>query len=375
MSTKRDYYEVLGVPKDADGSTMKKSYRKLAMQFHPDRNPDDPEAAVKFKEAAEAYDVLSDDEKRSRYDRFGHEGLRGAGYQGFEGGFEDIFSAFGDMFGDLFGGGGRRRGGGGNRPARGDDLRYDLSIDFDTPVNGGSEEIALTRNEACDTCEGSGGKPGTEPVTCSTCGGHGEVLQRQAFLQIRTTCPSCRGQGRSYAEPCGECSGRKRIATERKLTVNVPAGVDDGMRLRLSGEGEPGWLGGPPGDLYVFIHVRPHEIFERHGDDIICRLDLSFAQAALGAEIEVPIIDGSDSIDIPGGTQTGDLLRLRGQGMPNVRGGRRGDQIMHCFVRTPKKLNERQKELFRELAEIEGQAVSDGPESSIRRFLSRLAGE
>jgi len=375
VSDKRDYYEVLGIPKDADAGTMKKSYRKLAMQFHPDRNPDNPEAAAKFKEAAEAYDVLSDDEKRARYDRFGHEGLRGAGYQGFEGGFEDIFSAFGDMFGDLFGGG--RRGGrsGGTRPARGDDLRYDLSIDFETPVTGGSEEISLTRNEPCDTCEGTGGKPGTQPVSCSTCGGHGEVLQRQAFLQIRTTCPSCRGQGRSYEEPCSGCSGRKRIPTERKLTVNVPAGVDDGMRLRLSGEGEPGWLGGPPGDLYVFIHVRPHEIFERHGDDIICRLDLSFAQAALGAKIDVPIIDGEDSIEIPGGTETGDLLRIRGQGMPNVRGGRRGDQIMHCFVRTPKKLTERQKELFKELAEIEGESVGDGPESSIRRFLSRLAGE
>jgi molecular chaperone DnaJ len=374
VSEKRDYYEVLGVPKDADSSTLKKSYRKLAMQFHPDRNPDDPAAADKFKEAAEAYDVLSDDEKRDRYDRFGHEGLRGAGYQGFEGGFDDIFSAFGDMFGDLFGGG-RRRGGGGRRPARGDDLRYDLSINFDTPVTGGSEEIALTRSEPCDTCEGTGGKAGTEPVTCGTCGGHGEVIQRQAFLQLRTTCPTCRGQGRSYAEICGDCSGRKRIATERKLTVNVPAGVDDGMRLRLAGEGEPGWMGGPPGDLYVVIHVRPHEIFERHGDDLICRLDLSFAQAALGADIEVPIIDGQDSINIPSGTQTGDLLRIRGQGMPNVRGGRRGDQIMHCFVRTPKRLSERQKELFKELADIEGQTVGDGPESSIRRFLSRLAGE
>jgi len=374
VSEKRDYYEVLGVPRDADPSAMKKSYRKLAMQFHPDRNPDNPEAAAKFKEAAEAYDVLSDQEKRARYDRFGHEGLRGSGYQGFEGGFDDIFSAFGDMFGDLFGGG-RRRGGGGNRPARGDDVRYDMSIDFDTPVEGGSEDIELTRNEPCEPCGGTGGKPGTQPVTCGTCGGHGEVIQRQAFLQIRTACPACGGEGRSYAENCSDCSGQKRIARSRKLTVNIPAGVDDGMRLRLTGEGEPGWLGGPPGDLYVFIRVRPHEIFERHGEDIVCRLDLSFAQAALGAEIDVPTIAGKDQIDIPPGTQTGDLLRIRGQGMPNVRSGRRGDQIMHCFVRTPKKLSERQKELFRELAEIEGQKVGDGPEGSIRRFLSRLAGE
>ena len=373
MSSKRDYYEVLGVPKDAESSVMKKAYRKLAMQYHPDRNPDDNEAAQKFKEAAEAYDVLSDADKRARYDRFGHEGLRGSGYQGFEGGFDDIFSAFGDMFGDLFGGGRRR--GGGNRPARGDDLRYDLSIDFDVPVSGGSEEIALTRHEPCDHCSGTGGKPGTEPQTCTTCGGHGEVIQRQGFLQIRTTCPTCHGQGSVYAEPCGVCHGARRIATERKMTVNIPAGVDDGMRLRLTGEGEPGHLGGPPGDLYVFINVRPHEIFERHGDDVVCRLDLSFPQAALGADIPVPTIEGEDSVEIPPGTQTGNLLRLPGKGMPNVRSGRRGDQIMHCFVRTPKKLNDRQKELLKELAVIEGETVGDGPESGIRRFLSRLAGD
>jgi len=374
LSDKRDYYEVLEVPRDTDATTLKKSYRKLAMKFHPDRNPDDPEAAARFKEAAEAYDVLSDDEKRARYDRFGHEGLRGSGYQGFEGGFDDIFSAFGDMFGDLFGGG-RRRGGGGNRPARGDDVRFDLAIDFDTPVTGGAEDIELTRNEPCNSCEGTGGKAGTEPVTCGTCAGHGEVIQRQAFLQIRTTCPTCRGEGRSYAEKCGACDGRKRIPRGRKLTVNIPAGIDDGMRLRLTGEGEPGWMGGPPGDLYVFIRVRPHDIFERHESDIVCRLDLSFPQAALGANIEVPTIEGKDHIEIPAGTQTGDLLRIRGKGMPHVRGGRRGDQIMHCFVRTPKKLNDRQKELLKQLAEIEGEKVGDGPESSIRRFLSRLAGE
>ncbi|MEE2830596.1 MAG: molecular chaperone DnaJ [Myxococcota bacterium] len=377
MSNKRDYYEVLGVPKDADTSTLKKSYRKLAMQFHPDRNPDNPDAAQKFKEAAEAYDVLSDDDKRSRYDRFGHEGLRGAGYQGFEGGFDDIFSAFGDMFGDLFGFGARpgNRRGGRPRPQRGNDLRYDLSIDFQVPLTGSAEQIDLTRHEPCEPCGGTGGKPGTEPQNCGTCNGIGEVIQRQAFLQIRTACPACRGRGQAYEESCPDCQGHKRIPRERQLTVNIPVGIDDGMQLRLSGEGEPGHMGGPPGDLYVFIHVRPHDIFERQGDDLACRLDLSFPQAALGAEIEVRSIEGTESLSIPPGTQTGQVIRIRGAGMPNVRGGKRGDQLMHCFVNTPKSLNDRQRELLKELAKIDGEEVKDGLGGGIRRFLTRLAGD
>ncbi len=382
MADKRDYYEVLGVARTASAKEMKKAYRALAMENHPDRNPDDKEAEARFKEAAEAYEVLSDEKKRDLYDRFGHDGLRNSGYGGFSGGVDDIFSAFGDMFSDLFGfgsfsGGGGRRGGGRRRaPRRGNDLRFDLSLDFEQAAFGASEEITIQRAEICEPCTGSGGKPGTDPETCATCGGRGEVIQQQAFLQIRTTCPACRGAGSGYAEPCEDCSGRGRVPVERKLAVNVPKGVDDGMQLRLSGEGEPGSLGGPPGDLYVFLHIRPHEVFERHGDDVVCRLDLSFPQAALGAEIEVPTLDGEATVKVKPGTQGGDLVRLKNQGIPNVRTGTRGDQVMQCHVRTPKKLTDRQKEILEEFAAIDGQKVQAGDSgtTSFRRFLSRLTG-
>lgn len=375
MSEKRDYYQVLGVDKDADDKVLKKAYRKLAMQHHPDRNPGNKEAEASFKEAAEAYEVLSNEEKRRMYDRFGHEGLRGAGYQGFHGGMEDIFSAFGDMFSDLFGFGagmgGRRRPGG---PRPGNDLRHELSIDFTDAATGVSTELAMTRNEPCGGCSGTGGKPGTEPVVCSTCGGRGEVIQRQAFLQVRTACPTCHGAGRSYAEDCDSCDGRRVIPKERRLTVNIPQGVDSGMQLRLAGEGEPGMMGGLPGDLYVFIHVRPHEFFERRGDDVLCRIDVSFPQAALGTELEVPTIDGLSTVRVPAGTQTGHILRLKGLGMPNIRSGHRGEQVMHCFVRTPTNLDDRQRELLKEFAEIQGDATGDGETSSFRKFLSKIAG-
>jgi len=377
LSAKRDYYEVLGVSRDASDKELKKSYRALALENHPDRNPGNKEAEMRFKEAAEAYEVLSNEDKRSMYNRFGHEGLRGAGYQGFSGGVDDIFSAFGDMFSDLFGfgsAGGRRRRRG-NGPGRGADLRYDLVIDFESAAFGTSEEISLNREEDCDDCDGTGGKAGTEPEACPTCGGHGEVIQQQAFLQIRTSCPSCRGVGQRYSQACEGCDGRRRVIRERELSVTIPAGVDDGMQLRLSSEGEPGARGGPPGDLYVLLRVKPHEVFERHGDDVICRLDLSVTQAALGDEISVASLDGESELTIPAGTMTGTMLRLPGLGIPNVRTGQRGDQVMQSFVKTPKALTDRQKELLREFAAIDGKKVKEREgHSGLRRFLSRLAG-
>ena len=379
MAEKRDYYEVLGVGREASAKELKKSYRQLALQYHPDRNPDDKDAEARFKEAAEAYEVLSDEEKRGLYDRYGHDGLRSSGYSGF-GGVDDIFSAFGDMFGDLFGfgggfGGGRRARGGRRRgPRRGSDLRFDLAIEFVEAALGTSKEIAISRAEPCEVCAGTGGKAGTEPISCGTCGGQGEVIQQQAFLQIRTTCPACRGAGRSYAETCRACAGRGRIPQERHLSVNVPKGVDDGMQLRLAGEGEPGSMGAPPGDLFVFIHVRAHELFERHGDDVVCRLDVSFPQAALGSDIEVPTLDGEAKVTVPAGTQTGTLLRLHGQGIPNVRTGVRGDQVMQCFVKTPRSLTDRQRELLQELATIDGEKVRSGTGGGLRGFISRLTG-
>jgi len=376
LSAKRDYYEVLGVARDASEKDLKKSYRQLALKNHPDRNPGDKEAEQRFKEAAEAYQVLSNDDKRGMYDRFGHDGLQGAGYQGFSGGVDDIFSAFGDMFSDLFGfGGGTGRRRGGNGPARGSDLRYDLVISFNSAVFGTTEEITLAREEDCSTCAGTGGKSGTSPESCATCGGHGQVIQQQSFLQIRTSCPSCGGAGQRYAEACEDCEGRKRVVRERELSVTIPAGVDDGMQLRLSSEGEPGVRGGPPGDLYVVLRVQPHDIFERHGDDVVCRLDISFSQAALGDEMLVPTLDGEEDITIPAGTKTGSLLRLPGQGIPNVRSGNRGDQVMQAFVNTPTSLNDRQKELLREFAAIDGARVKEREgHSGLRRFLSRLTG-
>jgi molecular chaperone DnaJ len=377
VSDKRDYYEVLGVARDASDKDLKKSYRQLALKNHPDRNPGDKEAEQRFKEAAEAYQVLSNEDKRSMYDRFGHDGLRGAGYQGFSGGVDDIFSAFGDMFSDLFGFGGGRRRRGGSGPGRGADLRYDLVIDFNSAAFGTTEEISIGREQDCADCDGTGGKPGTEPESCTTCGGHGEVIQQQAFLQIRTACPACRGAGQSYAEACEDCGGRRRVVKERDLSVTIPAGVDDGMQLRLSDEGEPGSRGGPPGDLYVVLRVQAHEIFERHGDDVVCRLDISITQAALGDEMSVPTLDGEAMVTIPAGTSTGTLLHLPDQGIPNVRSGRRGDQVMQAFVGTPTSLTDRQRELLREFAAIDGEKVQErenGGHASLRRFLSRLAG-
>jgi molecular chaperone DnaJ len=375
VADKRDYYDVLGVAKTADAKEIKKAYRKLALKHHPDRNPDDKAAETAFKEAAEAYEVLSNPEKKDLYDRFGHAGLNRAGHQGFSG-VDDIFSAFGDMFSDLFGFGGGGMGGGRRRsgPSRGSDIRYDLALTLEEAAAGAAKDISLNRAEPCGTCEGSGGKAGTEPAGCRTCGGRGEVIQQQAFLQIRTTCPACRGQGKRYEEPCDDCRGRRTIVREKKLTVSIPKGVSTGQRLRLQSEGEPGLQGGPPGDLYVFLGVEDHETFERHGDDLARRLEVSVAAAALGADMEVGTLDGKADLSIPPGSQTGDLLRLNGQGMPSLRTGRRGDLLVQVWLKTPTKLTDRQRELLKEFAEIEGEKVKEGKGAWGKKLFSKLTG-
>ena len=348
---KRDYYEILGVSRNATEDEIKRSYRKLALQYHPDRNPDNPDAEEKFKEAAEAYEVLHDAEKRSLYDRYGHEGLQNAGFKGFQG-FDDIFSNFGGIFEELFGFGGRQRG---QRSARaGADLRYDLHITFEEAVFGTEKMLEFEKLESCIQCLGKRTAPGTSPTTCRTCGGLGQVERRQGFFALRTTCPHCRGEGTMITDPCPACRGVGMVQTPKKLSVKIPAGVDDGARLRLTGEGEEGNHGGPPGDLYVMIHVAPHEFFERHGNDLHCQIPISFPQAALGAELEIPSLSGLQTLTIPRGTQTGETLQLRGCGAPDVRGGRRGDQIVHIVVKTPTHLNTRQEELLRELATLDG---------------------
>jgi len=344
---KRDYYEVLGVNRGADPEEIKKAYRKLALQFHPDRNPGDQEAEERFKEAAEAYEVLRDPEKRRIYDQFGHEGLAGTGFSGF-GGFEDIFSAFGDLFDDFFGGSRRRRAG----PTRGRDLRYDLEIEFQEAATGKETELIIPRDESCDNCGGSGDMSGGRQ-TCPTCAGHGQVYQSRGFIRLATTCPRCRGEGRIVTDPCPHCLGRGLVQREKKVQVRIPPGVDTGSRLRLRGEGEAGRLGGPPGDLYVVLHVRPHEFFRREGDHVICQVPISMVEAALGGEVDVPTLDGSRKLKIPKGTQNGDVLRFHGEGFPNLRGFGRGDQLMEIQVQIPTKLTKRQEELLREFAEEE----------------------
>jgi molecular chaperone DnaJ len=349
---KQDYYTILGVSRQATEDDIKKSYRKLALQYHPDRNPGDATAEEKFKEAAEAYEVLHDPEKRSLYDRYGHDGLQNAGFRGFRG-TEDIFSSFGSIFEEFFGGGvGGRRGGRGTRT--GADLRYDAQITLEEAVFGTEKLLEFEKTESCIHCLGKRTAPGTQPTPCRTCGGLGQVERRQGFFALRTTCPRCGGEGTIITTPCPECRGRGVVQAPKKLSVKIPAGIDDNARLRLAGEGEEGSNGGPPGDLYVVVHVAPHETFERHGDNLHCQVAISFPQATLGAETEVHALYGPQTLKIPRGTQTGATLTLRGCGVPHIRGGGRGDQIVHVVVRTPTKLTERQEALLREFAALDG---------------------
>lgn len=342
--TKRDYYEILGVDRSASADTIKSAYRKLALKYHPDRNQGDAAAEDKFKEAAEAYSVLSDADKRSRYDRFGHEGVRG------QGGFNpQDFADFGDIFGDLFGFSDMFGGGRGSRPRRGSDLQYELEVDFEDAVFGMSTEIQFPRVESCGSCAGSGAKPGTRPKTCPTCGGRGQVYYQQGFFSVGRTCSACSGAGRIVESPCEECRGGGTIRKQRKLKITIPAGVDNGTRLRLSSEGEAGPMGGPAGDLYVLIRVRDHELFHREGKNLHFEVAINVAQAALGGEIQVPTLEGEQTIKIEPGTQSGSRFRLRGKGVPEVNTSRRGDLIVHISVRIPEKLTKEQRKQFEAL--------------------------
>lgn len=347
MTSSKCYYEILQVSRDANGDVIKKSYRKLAMKYHPDRNPGDAEAEACFKEAAEAYEVLSDQKKRQIYDTYGHEGLKNTGYSG-PGNSGDIFSNINEMFGDLFGFGGHSRRRDPNAPAQGDDLRYDLEISFMEAVHGVEKEVKITKRETCWTCEGSGARPGHKPQTCPSCNGRGQVIRSQGFFQVSSTCPQCHGSGQIVKEPCADCQGEGLISRQKTVKLKIPAGVDMGSRMRLSGEGEGGRRGGPAGDLYVVIHVQEHEFFLREEQTIFLRFPLPMVKAALGCEVEVPTIDGSSSLKIPAGTQSAKRFTLRGQGVPSLRGRGRGDMVVEVQVQTPTKLTKKQKELLKE---------------------------
>lgn len=351
MVTKRDYYEVLGVPRSASQKEIAAAYRKLAIKYHPDSNRGDQQATEMFKEAAEAYEVLSDTDKRARYDQFGHAGVD-SGAPHFTSA-EDIFEAFGDifsggMFGDLFGRSRRTR-----RARRGADVRCDVTLDLEEAARGVSKNVEFLRSTLCDQCRGTGSRPGSSRETCRRCGGHGQVVQSAGILRVQTTCPACQGAGSVITDPCTNCRGNGYVAQKVKLNVVIPAGVDDGMRVRLSGEGEPSPDGGPPGDCYCFISIRRHRLFQRDGKNLILQFPMGFSQAALGATVEVPTLDGRDELAIPAGTQSGEVFRLRGRGMPDPQGGRVGDLLVQTYIETPKKLTPRQEELLREMADLE----------------------
>ena len=363
---KRDYYEVLGLSREASQEEIKKAYRKLARQFHPDVNKDDQNAAEKFKEVSEAYDVLSSAEKRENYDRFGHAATDGQGFGGF--GSADFGGGLGDIFDMFFGGSGRSRRG----PERGADLRLDIEVTFEEAAFGLEKDVKIPRTEECSTCGGSGAAPGTAKNTCSACNGTGQVQFAQStpfgrIVQSRT-CDRCRGAGAILEKPCPTCKGAGQVRRTRTIKVKIPAGVDHGSRLRLSGEGETGSRGGPRGDLFVFIHVQPHDIFSRQGNNVILEMPVSFAQASLGDEISVPTLDGKAKLKIPEGTQSGTVLRMKGKGIPDVRGYGRGDQHVQISIITPIKLTDRQKELLKEFAKIEGQK----PHNSDKGFFEKV---
>lgn len=370
--SKRDYYEVLGVDRNATPEEIKKAYRKLARQYHPDVNKSE-DATEKFKEVQEAYETLSDSQKRAQYDRFGHVDPN-QGFGGGAGGFED-FGGFGDIFDMFFGGAGRRNP---NAPQRGADLQYTMTIEFKEAVFGKETDIEIPRTDQCDNCSGSGAKPGTRPETCSTCRGTGqqELVQNTAFGRIvnRRVCPTCSGTGKIIREKCGICHGSGKVKKRRKIHIKIPAGIDDGSQLRVSGEGESGVRGGPPGDLYVVIRVKDHDFFDREGDDIYCEVPITFAQAALGDEIEVPTLTGKVKLKIPAGTQTNTYFRLKGHGVPRLRGIGQGDQHVKAVVVTPTKLSDRQKELLREFAKLSGEDTHEQQETLFERMKKAFLG-
>src|SRR6516225_7112844 len=367
MATKRDYYEILGVARDAAPEEIKRAYRKAAAANHPDRNPGDQAAVERFKEAAEAFDVLGDTQKRALYDRYGHDAFARAG--GRQPGFNDvgdIFSAFGDLFEGFFGPQVGRSGG--RRPTRGESLRCAIELELREAAFGCTRAVEIQRAELCSTCDGSGAKPGSSAEKCSYCAGRGQVVQAQGFFRIQTTCPACRGAGEIIRDKCPKCAGSGREEKAVKLDVKVPAGVDNGMQLCLRGEGEPGDHGGPRGDLYCDIHVAEHSLFARQGHDLICTIPITYSQAALGTAFDVPLLDGKHRLQIPAGTQPGDVIRLRGKGMPDPHSRRIGDLLVQIQLEVPKKLNPRQEELLRELADLEEKDVSPHQKS----FLAKL---
>ncbi len=380
--SKRDFYEVLGVSRDSSERDIKKAYKRLAMKYHPDRNQGDESAAEKFKEVKEAYEILLDPQKKAAYDQYGHAafeqgGMGGGG--GFGGGAgADFGDIFGDVFGDIFGGG-RRGGGGGHRAQRGADLRYNMELTLEEAVRGVSKEIEVPTLVNCEPCNGSGAKKGTSPETCSTCHGHGQVQMRQGFFAVQQTCPTCNGTGKIIKDPCNECHGQGRQQKTKTLNVKIPAGVDTGDRIRLSGEGEAGEMGAPAGDLYVQVHVKEHHIFERDGNNLYCEVPVSFAMAALGGEVEVPTLDGRVNLKVPTETQTGRMFRMRGKGVKGVRGGAIGDLIVKLVVETPVNLSSRQKELLRELEDSCGgdaatkhKPKSEGFFNGVKKFFDDL---
>jgi molecular chaperone DnaJ len=372
----KDYYRVLGVPRDAPAEDIKKAYRQRALQFHPDRNPGSKEAEERFKEAAEAYSVLGDAEKRSVYDRFGADGLRGQGFSGFDssvfGDFEDILgNFFGFSFGDLFGGRSRSRGGA--RRHRGRDLAVEVEIGLEEAAAGLEREIKLTRSEACPVCGGSRRRPGTKPASCPTCGGHGQVRYQQGFFTLARTCPRCEGAGEVNPSPCESCQGRGHAREKRTLKIRIPAGVEDGSRLRLAGEGEAGDEGMPAGDLYVVTRVRKHPFFERDGNDLVCEVPIAFTQAALWARIEIPTLEGPDVLKVPAGTQPGETIRLKGKGVPDVGGRRKGDLYVKVLVRTPENTTKEQKALLAQLAAARGEDIETVDKSLMHKLKNILS--
>ena len=359
--SKRDFYEILGVGKDAEKAELKKAYRRLAMKYHPDRNEGDKAIEEKFKEAKEAYEILNDEQKRAAYDRYGHAGVEqsaGGGNAGAS--FNDIF---GDVFGDIFGGGGR--GGRQRGPARGSDLRYNLEITLEQAVHGSKVEIKVPKHVHCKTCSGAGAKPGTKPVPCSTCGGAGQVRMQQGMFAVQQTCPNCRGTGTTIKDKCVDCHGQGLVREEKTLSVKVPAGVDNGDRIRLTGEGEAGEPGAPSGDLYVQMHLKAHNLFERDGENLYCDVPIDFATAALGGQLEVPTLEGKVVLKIPAETQSGKLFRLRGRGVPSMRGGYKGDLLCRVVVETPVKLTKEQKDLLGKFgATMGGKSGKHSPQAS-----------
>ena len=377
MAEKRDYYEVLRVSRDASKGVIGSAYRKLAIKYHPDSNPDDEQAVEKFKEAAEAYEVLSDEAKRAKYDQYGHAGLGGGDGSQFSS-VEDIFEAFGGIFGggggggifdSLFGGGGRRT----ERSRRGADIRCDVTLDLEEAAAGCSKQVEVTRNELCDSCDGSGAAPGAVRESCARCGGRGQVVQSAGILRVQTTCPACQGSGSTVANPCGDCRGNGVVPKTSEIKVNIPAGVDDGTRVRIAGQGEVNPQGGSTGDCYCFIRVREHQVFERHDNHLVVRVPLTYAQFVLGAEVEVPTLKGMESVTIPSGTQTGEIFRVRGAGVPNVHTGRHGDLLVETRVEIPARVSAEQEELLRQLAQLEETEVAPERKSwldSIKEFFS-----